>query len=339
MHYGSSLGVNGNFGWYAESDQAWALFGNSVGTAGDVNGDGYDDIIVGAWSWDNGEIEEGAVFVWHGSSMGLSGIGKPNNANWFVESNQTQPRFGWSVNTAGDVNGDGFADVIIGSYDYSNGQSGEGRALVYHGSASGLATSPNWVIEGNQDVAEFGRSVASAGDVNGDGYADVIVGAPGVKKSYVYYGSSYGLSAKEDWSVTDMYQFGYSVGTAGDVNGDGYSDVLIGDPGAEKAFVYHGSPNGGTRSAWAWAAESNQKDAHMGFSVGTAGDARPAGADVDADRTGLRAAHHARQHGGRDESAIYPHGVPQGVALSAGRVQACPAQRFDGAHHRYHAAC
>ena len=80
--------------------------------------------------------------------------------------------------TAGDVNGDGYADVIVGAAHYDNGQTDEGRAFVYHGAATGLGTAAAWTAEGNQASAVFGVSVGTAGDVNGDGYADVIVGAP-----------------------------------------------------------------------------------------------------------------------------------------------------------------
>ena len=80
--------------------------------------------------------------------------------------------------TAGDVNGDGYADVDRRRAYYDNGQANEGRAFVYHGSAGGLSASPAWTAESNQADAHFGDSVATAGDVNGDGYADVIVGAP-----------------------------------------------------------------------------------------------------------------------------------------------------------------
>ena len=82
-----------------------------------------------------------------------------------------------SVATAGDVNGDGFSDVILGNPNYSNGETSEGTALVYLGSATGLSTIPSWQVESNQAFAQLGFSVASAGDVNGDGFHDVIVGA------------------------------------------------------------------------------------------------------------------------------------------------------------------
>jgi hypothetical protein len=97
--------------------------------------------------------------------------------DWTAESNQAGAQFGFSVASAGDVNGDGFSDVIVGAWLFDNGETDEGRAFVYHGSASGLSTTPNWTAESNQAGAWFGYSVASAGDVNGDGFSDVIVGA------------------------------------------------------------------------------------------------------------------------------------------------------------------
>src|SRR6185436_20138077 len=117
-----------------EGDQSSASFGISVATAGDVNGDGYSDVIVGAYGYDNGQTDEGRAFVYDGSAAGLA-----TSATWTAESDQAGASFGVSVATAGDVNGDGYADVVIGAYGYDNGQSNEGRAFVYHGSAAGLA--------------------------------------------------------------------------------------------------------------------------------------------------------------------------------------------------------
>jgi len=124
--------------WTAESDQAFAYFGGSVGTAGDVNGDGYADVIVGAVYYDNGQTDEGRAFVYHGSASGLS-----MTPNWTAESDQAGASFGGSVGTAGDVNGDGYADVIVGANGYDNDQTEEGRAFVYHGSAGSLGLPPS----------------------------------------------------------------------------------------------------------------------------------------------------------------------------------------------------
>jgi hypothetical protein len=173
VYHGSAAGLNTTPDWTAESNQADALFGYSVGTAGDVNGDGYVDEIVGAWLYRNGQIDEGAAFVYHGSAAGLN-----TTSDWTAESDQVSAFFGISVGTAGDVNGDGYADAIVGATFYDNGQIDEGAAFVYHGSAAGLSSTPSRRAESNQASASFGNSVGTAGDVNGDSYAEVIVGAP-----------------------------------------------------------------------------------------------------------------------------------------------------------------
>ena len=109
----------------------------------------------------NGEIDEGRAYVFHGSAWGVN-IGP----SWWAESNQAYAWFGRSVATAGDVNGDGYSDVIVGDLGYNNGQTGEGRAFVYYGSASSLSAVAFWTAESNQASAAFGYSVSAAGDVN-----------------------------------------------------------------------------------------------------------------------------------------------------------------------------
>ncbi|HYC61886.1 MAG TPA: integrin alpha, partial [Thermoanaerobaculia bacterium] len=155
-----------------ESNQVSARFGISVSGAGDVNGDGYGDVIVGAYFYDNGQNDEGAAFVYHGSAGGVDAT-----ADAQLESNQVSAQFGISVSGAGDVNGDGYGDVIVGADFYDNGQSDEGAAFVYHGSAGGVDATADAQLESNQGSAHFGISVSGAGDVNGDGYGDVVVGA------------------------------------------------------------------------------------------------------------------------------------------------------------------
>ena len=232
-YYGSASGLATSTSWTAESNQASAEFGHAVAGAGDVNNDGYADVVVGAPSYDNGQTDEGQVFVYYGSSSGLSAT-----ADWTAESDQADANFGYDVATVGDVNNDGYDGIIIGAPYYDNGQSDEGRTYVFYGSASGLNATPAWTAESNQANAEFGHAVAGAGDVNNDGYADVIVGAPWYDNGqtdegqvFVYHGSSSGLSTTADWTADESDQadacFGCDVATAGDVIVDGYDDISI----------------------------------------------------------------------------------------------------------------
>ncbi len=283
VYHGSSTGVNSSLKASMESDQANAYFGYSVSSAGDVNADGYSDVIVGARYYDNGETNEGAAFVYHGSSSGLS-----TTASTFLEPDQTGADFGFSAAGAGDVNGDGYDDVIVGAYRYDNGQTDEGVAFVFHGSSSGIATTAATTLEENQADAQFGYSVSTAGDVNGDGYSDVIVSARYYTHgqsyegaAFVYHGSSSGINStyaafmEENKAAANM---GRSVSCAGDVNGDGYSDVIVGadnhtnGQANEGAFyVYHGSSTGINTTA-ATSVESNQSSANLGRFTSCAGD-------------------------------------------------------------------
>jgi hypothetical protein len=170
--------------------------GVSVSSAGDVNGDGYSDVIVGAFQYNNGQTDEGPPLFIMARPQGSV----PLRAT-MIESNQAFAFMGNSVASAGDVNGDGYSDVIVGAYQYDNGETGEGAAFVYHGSATGISTTAAATLESNQAGAQMGASVASAGDVNGDGYSDVIVGAYGYDNgqtdegaAFIYHGSAAGLN-------------------------------------------------------------------------------------------------------------------------------------------------
>ncbi len=255
LYLGSGSGLSGTAAWSAESNQGAARFGYFVASAGDVNGDGYGDVVVSAPLFDNGQVDEGRAYVYHGGASGLA-----VTPAWTAESDQADAGFGISVSRAGDVNRDGYGDVVVGAYNYDNGQSNEGRAFVYHGGAIGLAATAAWTSESDQANAHFGNSVASAGDVNGDGYADVVVGAYALERAYVYQGGAIGLATAASWSMqTDQANAypGWSVASAGDVNGDGYADVIVGaylyDNGQTdegRTYVFHGGPNGAAAGAY-----------------------------------------------------------------------------------------
>lgn len=289
---GSGLGEEGaphNADWTAVCSQSEAWFGVSVSTAGDVNGDGYSDVAVGASVYDSTEVNEGAVFVWHGSATGPNGgaDGTPANAAWMAQSNRVNAQLGVSVSTAGDVNGDGYGDLIAGCWRYSNGQANEGATIVWHGSASGLsdAEKPDWWAESNMLSAFLGLSVGTAGDVNGDGYSDIITGAFMYTSDYiaeggasVFYGSSQGLALTPGWADAGEgigRNFGGSVATAGDVNGDGFADVIVGAPnyeGGGRVFLYAGTAQGLMFEPADWIARTDVDTEGFGRAIGSAGD-------------------------------------------------------------------
>ncbi|HEX6428066.1 MAG TPA: integrin alpha, partial [Niastella sp.] len=337
IYHGSAAGINATAITMMECNQAGARMGVSVACAGDVNGDGYSDVIVGANLYDNGQTDEGAAFVYHGSARGINA-----NTTALVESNQVNAYLGCSVASAGDVNGDGYSDVIVGASLYDNGQTDEGAAFVYHGSATGISTAAAAVVESNLVNAQMGRSVSGAGDVNGDGYSDVIVGAHlfynGVADEgavFVYHGSATGINTTAVTTIESNQggaYLGYSVASAGDVNGDGYSDVIVGaylydnnevDEGA--AFIYHGSATGISTTA-ASRVESNQYYAHMGYSVASAGDVNGDGySDVIAGA-------YLYDNGEGDEGAAFIyHGSATGINTTAAtRVESNQGNAYMG---------
>lgn len=281
VFHGSPTGISNTPATIFESNQANAFLGRHVANAGDINGDGYGDIIAGAFNISLGESQEGAVFVLYGSAIGINTTSIDT-----LQSNQGNAAFGFWTSTAGDVNGDGYSDVIIGAPYFDNGTADEGTAFIFHGSASGITSTPAVILDHNVADGKFGWSVASAGDVNGDGYSDVIVGAPdgempaGNGYFAVYHGSASGINTVPVSEVTSSVTaaLGLSVASAGDMNGDGYSDVIVGAPGDGdgKTFIFHGSASGINTvpviTLQLPVPSSPPFTAYYGFSVSSAGD-------------------------------------------------------------------
>ncbi|GGM98143.1 hypothetical protein GCM10010967_34950 [Dyadobacter beijingensis] len=285
IHHGSANGLLSTPAATIESDQSDAWLGSSVASAGDVNGDGHSDIIVGAYAFDNGQADEGLVLVYHGGPTGVGTAGFTQ-----ILGSEAFGQLGCAVASAGDVNGDGYDDVIVGANYYDMGQVDEGLAFLYYGSAAGLNTNTAVILQENKAGARFGAAVAGAGDVNGDGYADVIVGADTYANGqayegavFIYHGSAAGLSTQAaihfERNFADSYMGG-SVACAGDVNRDGYADVIVGADGVNSAYVYKGSANGLTGNPTILQI-LNQPDARFGGCVASAGDVNGDGyADV-----------------------------------------------------------
>lgn len=256
------------------------LFGTSVSSAGDVNGDGYDDFIVGA---PNKHISPyyyvGAAYVYFGgyspdavADVILNGL-----------NDHDSTFFGTSVSSAGDVNCDGYSDIIVGE---TGRDSYSGAAYIFLGGDGNLSTYDALLSIGVAPNVKLGTSVASAGDFNGDGFSDVIVGAitgggdvPYAKGlAFLFYG---GRDFNPNIDVNfvgydDNDQFGFSVASAGDVNGDGFSDVIIGAPRGNnylgKAYLFFGGMNPQKYSLFDVEFWGTDYVGYFGTSVSSAGD-------------------------------------------------------------------
>jgi len=283
IYLGSTDGPSIIADFIFESDQSESSFGLSVASAGDINGDGYDDILIGAPDFDNGESDEGVVFLHLGSPSGPS-----LTYDWMAESDQPYfTSFGKSVSSAGDINNDGFDDVIIGAPGFDNPTINEGLVFAYYGSEDGLSTTPDWIAEQNQISSNFGFSVSEAGDVNGDSYDDIIIGAPYYDNGqvdegaiFVYYGSATGLSLDAIWvnESNQIYSgYGNCVTQAGDINNDGFDDLLVaayqfnnGLYHEGVAFLYLGTDSIPSYTS-DWFVESNDFGGVLGYLTGIAG--------------------------------------------------------------------
>jgi hypothetical protein len=210
----------------------------SVAGVGDVNGDGYADIVVGDGYAGAGQ-DMGAVNLYLGGPSGSS----PDAA---LTITGPLAQFGNSVAGAGDVNGDGYADVVVGDYGLANvGSTPSAFAYVYLGGVNGLSATPLVALTKPDGTSLDGFTVASAGDVNGDGYADLLVGVPAgeVGGAYLYLGGPNGPPATPSLTFAGLdSEFGRVLLDAGDVDGDGYGDFVITDPGVLPGGDSPGTP-------------------------------------------------------------------------------------------------
>jgi hypothetical protein len=256
----------------ARSAPVSAAYGSTL----DLNGDGLADLAAGALLADWTEADTGTVRVYRGSSAGMT----LSSGTTLVGPEGGGSYFGESVASAGDVNGDGYSDLIVGAA--GNFTTSTGRAHLYLGGASGLADTPSRTLSGPSTFSNFGVAVTGAGDVNGDGYADVVVGAPsatGGGRAYVYHGSASGLSSTVVATLLTPYglnsRFGETLAGAGDVNADGYGDLLVGAHGASGnngAFLLYLGSSSGLVATPAFTFVGTEAGARLATAIAFAGD-------------------------------------------------------------------
>lgn len=260
-------GATGDLLYQLNGSSSGAWFGRSMGNAGDVDGDGKDDFIVGATG--SASIQAGSAYVYSGATGTL-----------IYQINGTAgDMLGLSVAGVGDVDGDGKADFIIGAPNAEpGGFSSSGSAYVYSGATGGLL----YQFNGIADSMFFGYPAVGVGDVDADGRPDFIVGAIGASPSgltdagsvYVYSGVNGSLIYQKDGSAPGD-QFGYSVDGVGDLDGDSKSDFMVGAPFADpnevnlagSVFVYSGATGG-----LLFQKNGAAVDDHLGWRVAGSGD-------------------------------------------------------------------
>jgi len=216
-------GVDGSILTTVNGTEPGAFFGSAVAGAGDIYGGGALDFIVGDWGVDAGGTDRGKVYIYSGTS--------PYDTLFTRNGEQDGDRFGWSVASVGDVNGDRKDDILVGAYRANpGGLNDAGKVYLYSG-ASGyplIAT-----LNGAAAADSFGYSVAGLGDVDADEVPDFVVGAPGNQtgrgKIYIYSGYDRSLLGSKVGGAPGV-GFGYSVAKGGDMTGDGLSEIIAGAP-------------------------------------------------------------------------------------------------------------
>jgi Ca2+-binding RTX toxin-like protein len=322
--------LNGTNGFIINGISSYDFSGYSVSDAGDINGDGIDDLIISAANATaNGKSNAGQSYIIFGSDGEFNAsfdLNSLDGSNGFIINGINEfDLSGYSVSSAGDVNGDGIDDLIIGTKNADFGyKNGAGQSYVVFGSNGGFNASfdlnsldgtNGFVINGINDYDYSGWTVSNGGDVNGDGFDDLIIaarfadsnGINNAGQSYIVFGKDGGFNASFDLNSLDGNNgfainginnsdiSGFSVSSAGDINGDGIDDLIIGAPyadpnkrsGAGQSYVVFGK-NGGFQPSLdpssldgtnGFVINGINSENRSGFSVSGAGDVNGDGID------------------------------------------------------------
>jgi len=259
--------------------------GCSVAIAGDVNGDGYDDLVIGADGNSDQATGAGQIYIIFGGPSGWNDGVSLANADASYQGQGQDDSAGYAVAGAGDVNGDGYDDILVGAFGNDDGGTNNGQAYLILGKAQGWSMDNNlkaadasWIGSGNGDYAGF--AVAGIGDVNNDGYDDFAIGAwsnndngNDAGRTYIFFGKNAGWQmwdkvGNADASYMGIYpddESGWSIAAAGDVNKDGYDDFLIGAPGNAISASWAGASYLILGKATGWSFDTNLKSADASF--------------------------------------------------------------------------
>jgi len=303
-------------------------YGQSI-AAGDFNGDGFDDLVIGTPQYQTESNITGIVYLHAGSASGLN-----SSESWNWSLNSTEGETGFLVSSAGDIDDDGDDELLIVSSNHTAVVDAEkGRVDMFLGSLAPWGNQSNWSLNGSTIDAKLGMSIAGGGDVNGDGYADIAISATGSKSSpfgygavHIFHGGSTGISSQPQTSIKVDIQgklFGYHLAWA-DLDGNGFDELLVGEPfngtphQSGLIWIFNGTSSGLDTPQPLTVLFSSQVNDHFGSLFESAGDVNEDGyedlliAQRDEGRAGKLSLYLGSENGILTSSQTIAEGSAQG---------------------------